>query len=84
MHCSKWCGTSIQDNIIICPQCKANQNADNTNATNQNFLNPNMINEIYQITQNVCAMRKDINFIKRCFCFNDNWCCITFSFFNSL
>lgn len=60
----KWCGASIQDNIIICPHCKANQNTDHTETLNQNFMSLNMINEIYQMTQNIRAIRKDIKFIK--------------------
>ena len=64
MKYCKWCGAEIEDNIIICPHCKANQNVDNTNAANQNLMSPNMINAIYQMTQDIHAMRQDIKFIK--------------------
>lgn len=67
MKYCKWCGAEIEDNIIICPHCKANQNANNTNAgntANQNSMSPNMINAIYQMTQDIRAMRRDIKFIK--------------------
>lgn len=77
----KWCNSNIEDTVVICPYCKANQNSDNKANTGksinhvQSYVeNPKKYDNKAQaaksnaqinVSKDIHKMAEDIHFIRK-------------------